>query len=232
MTFWLASCGRPQPTPEPETPAGSGLGTAVRPEAANQARAVTSTGGSATAASSATPAVPEPDSSAALPDESTPGAAPVLAPDRKPIEMITARDMAFLIDEPSSGLREAATAECEKSSKPDDAASLSACITKAREKFLPDVLRFEQGEQGNLVLSIYKRSGATLREVYVASVTLSDEANGKVKVTIRGREQGQRPLFRTGSGLVEVPNEYSLIIDDPKYGRLTYNAKIGVLGQR
>jgi hypothetical protein len=230
-TLLFAACAEPRPTPQHETPLG-------RSEESEQRRTITSTGGSSAAApvTSVAPAgadeLPPTNASAAASSAPDASAVPALAPSRKPIEMITAPDMAFLIDDSGSGLRESATSECQKNSKSDDPAELSACVAKAREKFLPDVLRFERSESGNVVLSVYKRGGSTLREVYVASVTLSDETGDAVKVTIHGREQGQRVLFKTGSGLVGVPNDYSLTIDDPKYGALVYNAKIGLVGQR
>jgi hypothetical protein len=146
--------------------------------------------------------------------------------------VLTARDVAFLVDDSGSGLREVGRVECEKTVKADDPALLNSCITSAREKFQPDVLRFESDEKGNVVLSIYKRTGTALKEVYVASVVFSEETPEAVKLTVRGREQGQRPLFKAGTSLVSVPNEYSLELEDMKYGRLVYNAKIGLVGKR
>lgn len=146
--------------------------------------------------------------------------------------MLTARDVAFLIDEQGSGLRAIFDAECDKSVKPDDPAAKAQCVTKARDKFQPDVLRFEKDERGKVTLSIYKRLGATLKEAYVANVAFSDETPEGVKVAISGREQGQRPLFKSGSGVVKVPNDYSITLEDPKFGELIYSAKIGLVGAK
>jgi hypothetical protein len=137
-----------------------------------------------------------------------------------------------LIDEQGSGLRAIFEAECDKTVKPDDAAAKAQCVAKARDKFQPDVLRFDRDERGKVKLSIYKRLGATLREAYVAEVSFSDETPDSVKVAISGREQGQRPLFKSGNGVVKVPNDYSIALEDPKFGELAYSAKIGLVGAK
>ncbi len=146
--------------------------------------------------------------------------------------MLTAPDVAFLIDEQGSGLRAIFEVECDKTVKPDDAAAKAQCVAKARDKFQPDVLRFEKDERGKVTLSIYKRLGGTLKEAYVANVVFSDETPESVKVAISGREQGQRPLFKSGNGVVKVPNDYSIALEDPKFGELAYSAKIGLVGAK
>ena len=77
-----------------------------------------------------------------------PQAAPTAAPEpakpertQKPIAMLTARDAAFLVDYANSGAKQVAQTACEKESK-GEAEKQGACLTKARDKFQPDVLRF------------------------------------------------------------------------------------------
>ncbi len=143
--------------------------------------------------------------------------------------MLTARDAAFLIDYANSDARAKADADCESEAK-GDLQVKGACLEKAREKFLPDVLRFKKDERGKVSLLIYKRSGSTLREIYVAAVELVEETADSLRVKFSGREKGARPLFKSGSDQIVVPNDYSLEVDDPALGKLTYNAKIGLLG--
>lgn len=142
--------------------------------------------------------------------------------------MLTARDVAFLVDYANSPVRQAADAECDKEAKGDPALK-GTCLEKARDKFQPDVLRFKKDEQGKLSLIIYKRAGSSLREVYLSSIEFADEGTDSVRVKFTGREKGQKPLFKSGKHVVQVPNDYSIEIDDPQFGKLVYNAKIGLV---
>ncbi|MGC4093470.1 MAG: hypothetical protein QM756_37350 [Polyangiaceae bacterium] len=145
--------------------------------------------------------------------------------------MLTARDVAFLVEYGSSAAREKADAECEKEAK-DDPAARAACLSKARDKFLPDVLRFSKDQQGKLSLLVYKRSGSSLREVYIGSIEFKDETADSIKLRFTGREKGVRPLFRKPDSAISVPNDYSIEVDDAELGKLTYSAKIGLVANQ
>lgn len=230
----LASCAASpaQPTPSPPVTA--------RPEPALSADSAATAGGAPSAVLTSEPGVVPPANGAERTDgiagapasESTPAPAPAPVATRTPSDILTGRDVAFLIDEQGSGLRAIFDVECDKSVKADDAAAKAECATQSRNKFQPDVLRFERDERGKVTLSIYKRLGSTLKEAYVATVVFSDETPDSVKVAISGREQGQRPLFKSGSGVVKVPNDYSLSLEDPRFGELLYSAKIGLVGAK
>lgn len=142
--------------------------------------------------------------------------------------MLTARDVAFLVDYANSPARQAAEADCDKESKGEPAAK-GTCLEKARDKFQPDVLRFKKDEQGHTTLIIYKRLGSSLRELYTGAIEFSDEGVDSVRIKFTGREKGQRSLFKAGKNAVQVPNDYSIEVEDPQLGKLTYNAKIGLV---
>jgi hypothetical protein len=139
--------------------------------------------------------------------------------------------VAFLVDYANSAARQSADADCDKESKGDPALK-GTCLEKARDKFLPDVLRFKKDEQGHLTLLIYKRAGSSLREIYLSSIDFADEGSDSVRIKFTGREKGVRPLFKSGKNVVQVPNDYSIELDDPQLGKLTYNAKIGLVANQ
>jgi hypothetical protein len=228
----LASCAAKQPVPAPAAPSPAPSVSAERAAPVTSAPPV---------AEPSVPSVPPANgaertdgaSAATAPTASpTPEPAPGPTSTRTPSDVLTARDVAFLIDEQGSGLRAIFEAECDKTVKADDLAAKAQCVAKARDKFQPDVLRFEKDEHGKVKLSIYKRLGGTLKEAYVANVVFSDETPESVRVAISGREQGQRPLFKSGNGVVKVPNDYSIALEDPKFGELAYSAKIGLVGAK
>jgi hypothetical protein len=179
-----------------------------------------------------------PVTSAAPAPEPTPAPAPAAEtpPTRtqKPIDMLTARDAAFLIDYANSDVKQRAKDQCDRDSK-GDPDKLGACLEKARDAFQADVIRFKRDQDNkrdwekSVKLLIYKRNGSALREVAVGTVQLAEEGTDGVKVTI-GKLKGSRPLFRNQTNVViRAPNEYSIEINDPDYGRLAYDAKIGLV---
>ena len=186
------------------------------------------------------PVEPSPPVDAGVTDSGgeAPQAAPTAAPEpakpertQKPVAMLTARDAAFLVDYANSDAKQAAQAACEKESK-GDAEKQGACLTKAREKFQPDVLRFRKDSETKVSLVIYKRSGATLKEVWIGAVELSEPSDDTVKVKFVGSQKGARPLWRGKSEVtINVPNEYSIEVDDAEHGKLRYDAKIGLVAQ-
>jgi hypothetical protein len=145
--------------------------------------------------------------------------------------MLTARDAAFLVNYSSSEARQMADTDCEKQSK-GDLDVRRDCLDKARERFQPDVVRFKTESEGHFALVIYKRSGSALKELYTGSIEFFEEAADSVRMRLTGREKGLRPLFRTQKeALIRVPNNYSIELEDPQLGKLSYDEKIGLIQQ-
>lgn len=145
---------------------------------------------------------------------------------------MTARDAAFLIDYANSEAKQRAAESCGKDKDPERA---RACEDKARESFQGDVIRFKRGPddkkdwEKSVQLLIYKRNGSALREVSVGTVELVAESDDAVRVKL-GKQKGARPLWRGESTvLIKAPNDYSIEFDDPEYGHLRYDAKIGLV---
>jgi hypothetical protein len=150
---------------------------------------------------------------------------------QRPIDMLTSRDAAFLVDYANSDAKVKAQGICEKEAK-GDAEKQGACLTKARDKFTSDVLRFRRDSESVVSLLVYKRTGSTLRELWIGVVELSEPSSDSVNVKLTGRQKGTRPLWRGKNEVViSVPNEYSIEFDDPEFGHLRYDAKIGLVNQ-
>src|SRR6187455_3122079 len=132
--------------------AGLAIASALALGACTQAAAPAATASPPPLESAAAPPVAAPPASAAsIEPEPAPAAPPAPAPEptpdppaesrrQSPIAMLTARDVAFLVEYANSDARQKADAECEKEAK-GDLAVRGTCLGKARDKFLPDVLR-------------------------------------------------------------------------------------------
>jgi len=218
---WLAlatACGA-APTapvaPAPSSPA------AEPPSAAPAPAAPATEAPTAEAAPAEAPAAAPPEAAKPSEDGPTLGS-------QKAIDVITARDAAFLVDYGASAHKPATEARCDKESK-DDAEKRAACVTKARDQFLPDVLRFRKDPSGQVSLLVYKRNGSQLTEVSVGVVELSEAGPNGVKLKFKG-QKGTRPIWRGRTeALIQVPNSYTVEFDEPDLGHLRYDAKVGLV---
>jgi hypothetical protein len=184
------------------------------------------------AMSASSPSEPAPAAAASAPapkSETLPEAEAEEKPSRPPIEILTSPDTAFLINYSGSAPLEAARKTCSEKGGTDDEA-IAKCMTDARAAFKPDVVRFKKdGSHWSCI--IYKRENSRLDEVYSARADLTEDAPNRVKIKFTGAEKGARPLLRSKREIViQVPNDYSFVLNDPELGRLVYEAKVGLIG--
>jgi hypothetical protein len=218
-------CGS-SPPPKAE-PAPMMAASAASPSSTNLAQAGASATSSA-AAGTASVAAPEPAAPQNAQSEPSPNPT---TPEPKlfPIDVMTGRETAFLIDYANSGAVEVVKQSCAGKIE-EDANKHEECLAKSREKFGADVLRFKKDDKGRIKFYIYRRSGSALAELYVSNVELKEIGPNQVRVEMKGGSSGQRPIMKTQANFdVKVPNGYSIELQDTQYGRLPYEAKVGLV---
>ncbi len=210
----VVGCAASAPPPG-ESPAPASSTAAVAP--APPASATTPTPSAASA---------EPTTPAASSEPATPAAAPT-EPAFYPLDILTARDTAFILDYKNSGANELAQQHC--ANEPVDPPNRKAdCLKKERTKFLADVIQVKKKDNGPTVLVISRRVGTNLVQVFAAQVALTEVSKHTVRIEIQKGGKGQRTLFKGASVFeVNIPNGYSIELNDPEFGRLPYDAKIG-----
>lgn len=146
---------------------------------------------------------------------------------RSPIAILTSGDTAFLIDYAHSAPIEAARRTCTEKSGGDPEAQ-AKCLNDARDAFKADVIRFRKdGSQWSW--TVYKRAGNRLDEVTSGRVMLSEVSPNSVNIKFL-TDKGVRPLLKNKrDAVITVPNDYSFEVDDPEWGKLQYEAKIGLV---
>jgi hypothetical protein len=136
--------------------------------------------------------------------------------------------VAFLIEYAKSDPKTKAETDCTEKSKGNEA-KRTECIDKARVDFRADVVRFQQPEKGPCTVVFYKRMDNSLTEVYRGLVTLTEQPPDKVRAQFASGK-GARPLFKGApEGVILVPDDYSIEINDPQLGKLYYTAKVGLV---
>ena len=231
IALLLTACGGSSPPPASVTPAPSAAASAP----AASATAAPPPAAAASVASGPATAVDDKSKQEAPKSTDTTAPAATTAASattaQAPIAALTAARVAFLIDYGNSEAKAKAQAKCDKDPKKDDPAVKAVCMEKARAQFLADVLVFKLDKKNNVTLTIYKRNDSNLKEVFVAPVSLKDDGSGGVQVKFKGGS-GQRPLFKnSNSPTLKMPNDYTVEIEDAEYGKLRYDAKIGLVDQ-
>jgi len=102
------------------------------------------------------------------------------------------------------------------------------CLKQAREKFEADVLRFRRDGSGHIQLVISRRTGSAVKELSVTNVELRQTSGDTVRVELKEAGLGQRPIMKDRNSFdVKVPNGYSIELEDARFGKLPYIAKVG-----
>jgi hypothetical protein len=148
--------------------------------------------------------------------------------DRPPRELITAEDTAFEVNFTSSEIGERTEQQC-RAQAGEDMQALTQCKREARDKFPVTIQRFVE-KQGTWWWITYERRGKQLVPLHRIPIDFGEETANSVTILPKGKDQGLTPLSPLPRKVViNVPNSYSIQIQDPQHGMLSYGAKIGLV---
>ncbi|MET0793283.1 MAG: hypothetical protein ABW061_17310 [Polyangiaceae bacterium] len=217
--FVLIGCASPAASPSSYLSTTATAG-ASEPSAAKPAEP------SAPAHADAAPA-PEPASKNAAPaaDDGRDG---LRKASRPPIDLLTGNNVVYVFNFASSAVGTAAKERCE--SEADSPPAARECVSKAREKIPVESVRFVKDGAGQYWWVTLNRYKGSLLKWHKIQFVPGKQDNDSVSLNLTGKDKGIAPLARIPLALnVELPNDYSIIIKDPEYGPMMYDAKIGVL---
>jgi hypothetical protein len=174
-------------------------------------------------------AEPAPEAKAAPAAAADPGAAQRSG--REPREILELKDNVFFFSFEESDVKQAAEAQCAKQSG-NDPKKTAACMSKARNEFDGDGHRFTQDKAGDWWWSVVKRKGKTLSNVHRVRYQYGDQSGNTVVIKPEGRDEGSARWAKPPSEVkIEVPTEYRIVVQDPKQGKMVYEAKAVVAGE-
>lgn len=131
-----------------------------------------------------------------------------------------------MVNYPVSGAKDVADHKCSVKFPAEQAKA--ACMEKERGKFTADVLVFEKSDEGQW-LTVYKRSGNALTQMSKSKVVLAEDTTQKLSLKVDA-DKGWRPLFAGKKAFeVQFRDEYSIVLEEPQYGALVYDARIGLI---
>ncbi len=153
-------------------------------------------------------------------------------PQRSPaavLKGLTHPGVIFMVEYSLTDAYQKATDACIAEAKADEK-KRAACPSRVREQFTADAIRFSEDDDGTLWWMIYKRKGDELVEMHSTKVELDVSAAPAVTMKTLGYGKGKRQLFKGLSRIeIGVPNEYSVEVQDPEFGHLVYDAKVGLV---
>lgn len=145
---------------------------------------------------------------------------------RPPVELLTNSNATFILNFPESEPGKSAKEDCEGNG--GDQGEIAACLQKARAKIPIESLRFVKkgSEYWWITLNRYK---GNLLKWHIIQFQVGEEKSDWVALKPMGKDKGIAPMPRVPRTLeIELPNDFSIVMKDPEYGKLTFDAKIGV----
>src|SRR6478752_6670193 len=148
-------------------------------------------------------------------------------PARSAQEILTAPDVVFMLSFNDSDVKQAAETKCTASSG-NDPKKMNGCMSKARKAIDIDGYQFKE-INGKWFWLTLRTQGKTLHTLHKFEFEFGPEAEGSVTIKPKGKDLGSAPGRTPGPVTIQVPNDYQIALNDPKLGKLVYEAKIGLL---
>jgi hypothetical protein len=148
---------------------------------------------------------------------------------RPPAELITGPNLVYVLNFKESAVGAAAKEKCEQEAAGDPRTERE-CIDKARSQVPIESVRFVKDKSNQYWWVTYNRYKGSLLKWHRIQFEPGDATDSSIKLTLIGKDRGIAPLPRVPHSLaIDLPNDYSIVIQDPELGALAYDAKIGVM---
>jgi hypothetical protein len=147
-------------------------------------------------------------------------------PKRSAQDILTAPDIVFMLSFNDSDVKQAAESKCTASSG-NDPKKMSACMAKARKAVDVDGYRLKQ-KGGDWWFFTLHTEGKKVKTLHKFAVDFGPEKDGEVTLKPKGKDMSTASGRVPAPFTIQVPNEYQIILTDPKLGKMVYEAKIGV----
>jgi hypothetical protein len=169
-------------------------------------------------------------SDAAKPDAAKPSAPADDGPKptRTAQDILTAPDVVFLFSFNDSEPKQAAEEKCTKKTG-TNAKKMNECMATERKAFPADGHRFKKDEKGQWWWITVRQKGNVLTALHKIPIEFGEETPSSVTLKPIGKDKGAKPMNPPSKIVFEVPNDYQIVLKDPKAGRLVFQAKVGVV---
>lgn len=178
--------------------------------------------------SAASKADAKPASEAEQAESKKPAADDGPKPSRTAVDIITSPDVVYLFAFNDSEPKQAAEEKCSKKAG-DNPKKMNECMAAARKQFPADGHRFKKDEKDQWWWITVRQNGNRLVALHKIPVEFAEETPTSVTLKPVGKDKGTAPMKPPAQVVFEVPNDYQIVLKDPKAGRLVFQAKVGVV---
>lgn len=210
----LACSGGGEATSPAQSPNGAAPTAAPKASAASSAGPTSEPAPQASASASSTPTAPPSDTETSN-----------LA--RSVKDTVTAPTIAFQFNFNNSEINDVTEARCNTESKGDPKANAD-CMDAARKKQGVHVHRFLQ-KNGAWFWNTYERRGNQMVLLHKYPIEFGEETKNTLEIKPIGKDLGLAPMPAPRSLIIKCPNDFSIELTDPKFGRMVFDAKMGLI---
>ena len=143
-------------------------------------------------------------------------------------DIITAPEVTFMFNFNDSEPKEKAEKSCTAQSG-DDPKKMALCMKKESGKFQADGMQFKKDTKGEWTWVTIRRKGSAITVLHNVHIDFGEDTPTSVVIKPTGKDSGKQPGKFAGEVTIEVPNEFEIALKDPTYGRIVYEAKIGIM---
>jgi hypothetical protein len=147
-----------------------------------------------------------------------------------PKDVISSQGVMFSFSFKKSDAYEKARTKCEGKSG-DDPAKLAKCMGKAGQQFDADSIAFRKDDEGVWWWTTIRRRGKSLTALHKIEFEFGNETETSITIKPKGRDKGSKPMRVPAELVIQVPDDTGIVLDDPKHGRMFYEAKMGLIGE-
>ena len=148
---------------------------------------------------------------------------------RPPAELITDPNLVYVFNFKESPVGIAAKEKCEAEAG-DDRAAYGACLEKARSKVPVELVRFIKEPDGDHWYVTYNRYKGNLLKWHRVQFQPGKESDDRITLNLIGKDKGIAPMAKVPQHLeIELPNDYSIVVNDPDIGAMMFDAKVGTM---
>ena len=146
---------------------------------------------------------------------------------RPPVQLLTNSNALYMFNFGESEVGKTAKEQCETDTA--DRSEVSACLQKARAKVPVESVRFvKKGDEYFWIT--FNRYKGNLLKWHIIQFQVGEGKSDWVALKPLGKDKGIAPLARVPRTLeIELPNDFSIVLNDPELGKLTFDAKIGMM---
>ena len=148
---------------------------------------------------------------------------------RPPGDLITGPNLIYMFNFKESEVGKAAQERCSEQAG-DSPKAMAACMEKARSKAQVESVRFVKESSGQHWFITYNRYKGNLLKWHKVQYQQGEETADRITLNLVGKDEGIAPMAKVPRSIsIDLPNDYSIVVNHPDLGAMYFDAKIGTL---